>query len=159
MSPATANLCDAYPHDLQIVAPIFSDYGGVRAFSGLISTVKVFEDNVLLRTALEEPGAGRVLVVDGGGSLRCALIGDQIATLAQQNGWQGIIINGAIRDVNALEKIAVGIKALAAYPLKSAKNGWGERDVAVRFAGVIFEPGAWLAGDHDGIVVSATSLD
>ena len=110
MSPATTDLCDAYPNDLQIVAPIFTDYGGGREFSGLITTVKLFEDNVLLRAALEEPAAGRVLVVDGGASLRCALMGDQMAVLAHQNGWKGIIINGAIRDVNALEKIAVGIK-------------------------------------------------
>ena len=159
MSPATTDLCDAHPNDLQIVAPIFTDYGGVQAFSGLITTVKLFEDNVLLRAALEEPAAGRVLVVDGGASLRCALMGDQMAALAQQNGWQGIIINGAIRDVNALKKIAIGIKALAACPLKSAKNGWGERDIAVRFAEVIFEPGAWLAADPDGIVVSTAPLE
>ena len=159
MSPATTDLCDAYPNDLQIVAPIFTDYGGGREFSGLITTVKLFEDNVLLRATLEEPAAGRVLVVDGGASLRCALMGDQMAVLAHQNGWKGIIINGAIRDVNALEKIAVGIKALAACPMKSAKNGCGERDIAVRFAEVIFEPGAWLAADHDGVVVSAAPLE
>ncbi len=156
MSFATTDLCDAHGDSLRVVAPLFRDFGGRRSFAGLITTVKVHEDNVLVRAALGEPGKGRVLVVDGGGSLRVALLGDQIANLARDHGWEGIVIHGAIRDVEALGGVDVGVKALAACPRKSAKNGWGERDVKVTFGGVTFAPGEWLAADADGVVVAAT---
>jgi regulator of ribonuclease activity A len=158
MSPATSDLCDAHGDALQVVAPLFRDFGGRRRFAGPIATVKVREDNVLVRAALEQPGAGRVLVVDGGGSLACALLGDQIAVLAYTNGWAGLVINGAVRDVEAVSAIDIGLKALAACPRKSGKKGAGERDVPVTFAGVTFVPGAWLAADADGIVVAAAPL-
>jgi regulator of ribonuclease activity A len=127
MQAKTTDLCDQYADELQVAAPIFRSYGGKIAFCGPISTVQVHEDNVLVRAALAEPGAGRVLVVDGGGSLRCALVGDQLAALGLGNGWAGVVINGCIRDVAALRELAFGVQALAATPLRSAKHGTGAR--------------------------------
>ena len=155
MPPATADLCDAHGPELQVAEPIFRDFGGTRAFSGAIVTVQVHEDNVLVRHALNHPGEGRVLVVDGGGSLRCALVGDQIAQMAAEHGWSGLVIHGCVRDVARLHRIPVGIKALASCPVRSAKEGKGKHLVSVRFAGVNFEPGAWLCADEDGVVVAA----
>jgi regulator of ribonuclease activity A len=122
MQAKTVDLCDQYSAELHVAAPIFRDYGGKIAFCGPISTVQVFEDNVLVRAALEEPGAGRVLVIDGGGSLRCALLGDQLAALGLGNGWAGVVINGCIRDVATLAGLPFGVKALAATPLRSANT-------------------------------------
>ena len=158
MSLTTTDLCDAHGDAIRVVAPLFRDFGGRRSFAGVIATVNVYEDNVLVRTVLEQAGNGRVLVVDGGGSLRCALMGDQIAALAYANGWAGVVINAAIRDADALAAIDIGVKALATCPRKSAKHGWGERDLPVTFGGVTFSPGEWLAADADGIVVAATPL-
>jgi regulator of ribonuclease activity A len=158
-TPATADLCDAYSEQVQVAAPLFRDYGGTRAFGGPIATVKVHEDNVLVRQALEEPGVGRVLVVDGGGSLRCALVGDNLAALAQRNGWAGIIVYGCIRDARAIGQIALGLKALATHPRKSIKRGAGQRDEAVMFAEVEFAPGHYVYADEDGIIVANQPLD
>ena len=158
MNFATTDLCDAHGDRVRVVAPLLRDFGARRQFAGVIATVQVYEDNVLVRAALAEPGDGRVLVVDGGGSLRCALLGDQIAALALANGWAGVIINGAIRDTDALGAIEIVIKALAPCPRKSAKHGVGERDLPVTFGGVTFAPSEWLAADADGIVVAATPL-
>lgn len=154
---ATADFCDASPEAARVALPLFRDYGGTRAFGGPVATIKCFEDNSLVRAALETPGAGRVLVVDGGGSLRCALLGDMLAALAAQNDWAGVVVNGCVRDAAALAKIAVGVKALATCPLKSVKRGAGMRDVPVRFAGVEFAPGRSLYADEDGIVVAAAA--
>jgi len=159
MTLKTTDLCDEHSDDLRIMAPIFLDYGGVKAFGGLVSTVKVFEDNSLVRAAVEEPGKGRVLVVDGGGSLRCALLGDNLAELGRGNGWSGMVIYGCIRDSAAIAGIAVGVKALNTNPLKSVKKGEGERDVPVTFAGVTVHPGDYLYADQDGIVLSEVALD
>lgn len=158
MSLATTDLCDAHGDAVLVVAPLFRDFGARRNFAGVIATVKVHEDNVLVRAVLEEPGLGRVLVVDGGGSLRCALVGDLLVACAHRSGWAGIVVNGAIRDSEAIATFDVGVKALATCPRKSTKHGWGERDVPVTFGGVTFVPGAWLAADADGIVVAATAL-
>ena len=158
MQAKTVDLCDQYAAELQVAAPIFRDYGGTIAFCGPISTVQVHEDNVLVRAALEEPGQGRVLVVDGGGSLRCALVGDQLAALGIGSGWAGIVINGCIRDIAALAELRIGIKALAANPLRSAKRGAGARDVAVTFAGLTWAPGQYLYADEDGIIVAGHPL-
>jgi regulator of ribonuclease activity A len=152
---ATADLSDAQGDRLQVAAPVFRDYGGRAAFEGLVATVKVFEDNALVRARLGEPGAGRVLVVDGGGSLRCALLGDQLGTLAYTNGWAGLVVFGCVRDVAALAGLQLGVKALGAMPRRSAKLGAGDRDVPVFFAGVEFLPGAYLVADRDGVVVAA----
>lgn len=155
----TTDLCDAHEHEVQVAAPILRDFGGERAFSGPIATVRVYEDNVLVRQALSEPGAGRVLVVDGGGSLHCALVGDLLAELGRGNGWAGIVVNGCVRDSAELAVIALGIKALATCPRRSAKRGIGERDVPLQFAELTFIPGEYLYADADGIVVAKRKLD
>ena len=158
MEIKTADLCDAHAPRLQVAEPIFRDYGGTREFGGLISTVQVFEDNVLVREALEQPGQGRVLVVDGGGSLRCALVGDLLAALGLQNGWAGIVVYGCIRDAATLGRLPIGVKAVASNPLRSAKRGEGARDQPVSFAGVTFTPGHYLYADDDGLIVAERAL-
>jgi len=158
MAFATTDLCDLHGTDVRVVEPLFRDFGGLASFAGPISTVRVLEDNVLVRAALEEPGRGRVLVVDGGASLRTALLGDNLAAIAVQNGWSGIVVNGAVRDARGLRASTVGIRALATCPRKSGKKGEGERDQPVTFGGVTFTPGEHLYADEDGIVVSARAL-
>lgn len=153
----TTDLCDTQA-DLLVAEPLLADFGGAAVFGGRITTLRVFEDNTLVRAALEEPGAGRVLVVDGGGSLRCALVGDLLAALGQCNGWAGVVVNGCVRDTAELREIEFGLRALAACPRRSAKGGAGERDVPVTFAGVTFTPGHYLYADADGIVVSSVAL-
>jgi regulator of ribonuclease activity A len=149
----TADLFDEHGESLASCELQFRQFGAVTAFQGEISTVRCFEDNVLLRQRLSEPAAGRVLVADGGGSLRTALMGDQIVTLACENGWGGVVIWGAVRDVVALRSLELGIKALDSNPRKSAKTGEGALDVPVTFGVVTFRPGAFLVSDDDGIVV------
>lgn len=157
MSVATTDLSDAHP-DVQVAEPIFRDFGGRRAFHGPMTTLKLFEDNALVRTALEGPGNGRVLVIDGGGSMRCALLGDQLAELAVRHEWAGVVVFGCIRDSEAIGRLQLGVKALATHPLKSIKRGEGQRDLPVRFAGVTFRPGAWLYADADGVILSDRAL-
>lgn len=159
MNHPTTDLCDKYAGELQIADPIFADFGGELDCAGPISTVKCFEDNSKVRQALEEPGAGRVLVVDGGGSDRCALLGDNLAQLAIDNGWAGVVVYGCIRDSAEIAGMPVAVKALATHPKKSDKRDAGEREVPVRFAGVNFEPGAWLYADLDGVVVARRALE
>lgn len=158
MAFATTDLCDLHGEEVRVALPLFRDFGGLTSFTGTISTVRVFEDNVLVRAALEEPGKGRVLVVDGGGSLRTALLGDNLAGIAVHNGWAGIVVHGAVRDVRGLRASVLGIRALGACPRKSGKQGQGARDEAVTFAGITFEPGEHLYADEDGLVVSARAL-
>jgi len=146
------------PGAVQIAEPIFRDFGAKLRFSGRAATIKCFENNPLVRAALEEKGEGRVLVVDGGGSKRCALLGDNIAAMGARNGWSGIIINGCVRDTADLATFDLGVKALAAYPLKSSKRDRGQRDVAVSFAGVTVKPGDWVYADGDGVIVSDKEL-
>ena len=155
----TTDLCDEFSERLQVAEPVFGDYGGEIMFAGTITTIKVFEDNSLVRTALEEPGAGRVLVVDGGGSMRCALLGDQLAELAEANDWAGVVVHGCIRDSSPISEIPIGVKALGVHPLKSVKRGVGERDIPVRFAGVTFKPGHYLYADEDGLLVAEQPLE
>lgn len=158
MPKPTTDLCDAHPDDARAVAPIFRDFGGIVAFSGPIATVKAHEDNVLVRQALEEPGNGRVLVIDGGGSLRCALLGSNLAALGVKNGWSGILVHGCVRDSKELRGASIGIKAIATHPVRSAKKGDGSRDVPVTFGGVTFRPGEQIYADEDGVIVSAREL-
>lgn len=158
MSFATADLYDEHEENLQIAMPMFTDYGGKTRFSGPASTVKVFEDNSLVRSALEEPGDGRVLIVDGEASLRCALVGDMLAELGKNNGWEGIIVYGCIRDSAVLANIDIGVKALNTNPRKSVKKGIGERDVVVNFADVTINPGDYIYADEDGFVISKDKL-
>jgi len=167
---ATCDLCDKYcpePIDtivpfsnrvLQVVDPIFRDFGGRIKFHGQIATVQIFESNPAVRATLSEPGNGRVLVVDAGGSLRCGVVGDLIAKLGHDNGWAGVVVYGAVRDTGILKTIQFGVKALAPNPRKSSKRDFGEKQIPVHFAGVQFIPGKWLYADEDGIVVSSKRL-
>jgi regulator of ribonuclease activity A len=152
MTP-TADLWDEHPDDAVTCELQFRRFGGVAAFSGEIATVRSLEDNVLVKQRVSTPGNGRVLVVDGGGSFRCALVGDNVAGLALESGWAGLVINGCVRDVEALGRLAIGISALGSNPRPSGKNGVGEVDVPVTFGGAIFTPGAILYADADGILV------
>jgi len=152
------DLCDEYSAQMQIAAPVFRQFGGQACFSGPILTIACFEDNSLVADRVREPGDGAVLVVDGGGSLRCALVGDNLARLAADNGWAGIVVYGCVRDVDELASMPLGIQALAAHPLRSVKRGHGERDVVVSFAGVRFVPGHFLFADNNGLAVAPVDL-
>jgi regulator of ribonuclease activity A len=149
----TADLVDEIGPDVRSCDLQFTQYGGRSQFAGPITTLRSFEDNALLKSVLSEPGNGGVLVVDGGGSLHSALVGDVIAGLGVDNGWAGLIINGAVRDAATLRTLDIGIKALGTNPRKSTKTGDGQRDVAVDFGGVVFGPGEIAYSDDDGIVV------
>ncbi len=153
----TTDFCDMYA-DIQVAEPLLRHYGGAVRFHGPIATLKVFEDNSLVRSTLEGLGNGRVLVVDGGGSLRSALVGDQLGALAVQNGWAGVVVNGCVRDVAELAELPVGVLALASHPRRSDKRGAGQADLPVRFAGVHFTPGHYLYADADGLVVATAAL-
>jgi len=158
MSFKTADLCDDHSDQLQIAETGFADFGGNRVFSGPVSTVKCFEDNSKVREQLSTPGAGRVLVVDAGGSRRCAMLGDILAQKGVDNGWAGVIMYGLIRDSDDISRMAIGVKALGTCPLKSEKKNIGEVDVPVSFMGITYTPGEYLYADHDGIIDSATAL-
>lgn len=148
--------CDLFDADetLQSVSLQLANLGGRPRFSGPVRTVRCHRDNGLVKSVLNSPGAGAVLVVDGGGSLESALLGDMIAEAAVANGWAGVVVNGAIRDRVAIAALDLGVKALGSNPRKSAKEGTGELDVPVAFGGVIFHPGAMLWSDEDGILVA-----
>jgi len=148
---ATADLLDEHP-EAAVCSLVFRQFGGVASFDGEIATVRCFEDNVLVKQRVAEPGAGRVLVVDGGGSLQVALVGDNVAGLARENGWAGLIVNGCVRDSAALRELPIGIKALGTHPKPSSKSGGGELDAPVTFGGVTFHPGERVASDDDGVV-------
>ncbi|RLK50140.1 regulator of ribonuclease activity A [Alkalispirillum mobile] len=158
MSFQTTDLCDDFADELRVMNPMFRNFGGRVSFHGPVTTVKLFEDNSLVRETLGEPGEGRVLVVDGGGSMRCALLGDNLAAMGEKNGWAGIVVYGCVRDSQELAQINLGVKALNVHPLKSVKKGIGERDVTVTFGGITIQAGDWLYADEDGIVVSRNSL-
>jgi regulator of ribonuclease activity A len=158
---STCDLCDEHKGGLaaqgasaiRVLSPVFRSFGAHERFAGPVSTVKCFEDNTLVKAAVESPGAGRVLVVDGGGSLRRALVGGNLAAAAARNGWAGLVVDGCVRDVAELAQCEVGIRALAALPLPTEKRGEGQRDVAVQVQGVWVQPGDRLYADADGIVV------
>jgi regulator of ribonuclease activity A len=158
MDWCTADLCDNFSDELQIAQPLFQAYGGAPSFHGPAATVKVLEDNSLVREAFESPGLGRVLVVDGAGSLRCALVGDMLAKLAIDNGWAGAIVNAPIRDSKVIGQMPIGFRALGTCPLKSVKLGAGEKELPVKFAGVSIKPGDWVYADEDGIVIASREL-
>ena len=148
----TADLVDIHGETLESCDLQLRSFGLPR-FSGTVTTVRCFQDNVLLRTVLEEPGTGRVLVVDGGGSMHAALVGDIVAGIGVKNGWEGIVIHGCVRDSVALGALPIGIRALGTNPRKSGKTGSGERDVLVTFGAAVFTPGRTLVSDEDGVVV------
>ncbi|WP_431477460.1 ribonuclease E activity regulator RraA [Massilia eburnea] len=163
MNFATTDLCDGNPGmlddgSLQVLPPVFRHFGQRAQFAGPAATLKVHEDNALVRSTLETQGAGRVLVVDGGGSFRRALVGGQLGLLAQNNGWAGVIVDGCVRDSAELAQCDVGIMALATHPQRSARDGVGKRDVNVQIAGVSVRPGDWIYADVDGVLVARQKL-
>ena len=159
---ATCDLCDAHEEDtsgaFRVLPPVFHDFGKAARFAGPVATVRAIEDNSRVREAVNSPGNGRVLVVEGGGSVRRALVGGNLAAAAAKNGWAGILVDGAVRDLAELAAAGIPVKALALVPLRSVKRGEGQSDVPVEIQGVAVRPGDWLYADEDGIVVSATSL-
>ena len=154
----TADLCDDHEGKVSAAQPLFRDYGGKISFYGQISTVKCFEDNSLVRKALKSPGEGKVLVIDGGGSTRRALVGDLLAQAGADNSWAGIVVYGCIRDSGIIATINIGCKAIGTMPMKTDKKGIGEKDLAVHFADIDFIPEHYLYADEDGIIVSPTNL-
>ncbi len=158
MTRSICDLCDDFADLVQVADTSLLDFGGQAAFEGAVVTLRCFEDNALIRTTLEQRSERRVLVVDGGGSLRRALCGDKLATLMVQNGWSGIVINGAVRDVETLRGLPVAIRALGACPMPPQRTGAGERDVAVSFAGVTFAPGSYVYGDENGLICAPHRL-
>jgi len=154
----TCDLCDRHDARVRVLDLPLRDYGGRIAFAGTVSTIKAYEDNSRVREAVAEPGAGRVLVIDGGGSSRRAMLGDQLAALAAANGWAGVVVFGAIRDSAAIGAMALGVKALGTCPRKTEKSGQGQRDVALAFGGVAIRPGDWVCADEDGVVFADEAL-
>lgn len=159
MDIKTTDLCDNNPKAVRVAQPGgFRDFGGRKNFFGKIQTVKCFEDNDFIRKALEQNGEGKVLIVDGGGSLRCALLGDMMGELAVKNKWSGMLVYGCIRDSAAVSQLALGVKALNTNPLKSGKRNEGQENIVVYFAGVDFIPDEFIYCDEDGIIVSKEEL-
>lgn len=159
MDDLLPELCDRYEEEVRILEPMLGNFGGRERFYGQIVTIKAFEDNSLVREQVSLPGEGRVLVVDGGGSMRRAMLGDMLAEKASANGWAGIVIYGCIRDVNAIADLDIGVQALGAHPLKTEKKGLGELNVPVRFGGVDFIPGEYCYADNNGVLVSQKPLE
>lgn len=155
---ATVDLVDAHRDNVRSCPVQFRNFGGRMAFCGPVRTVVCHEDNALIRQVLSEPGDGAVLVIDGGGSVRTALMGDVIAGLGQSNGWAGAIINGAVRDVGALRQMGFGVKALGSNPMVSGKTGAGAADVPVTIGGILIRPGMWAYCDEDGVLLSDNRL-
>jgi len=158
MMKSTPDLCDQYPELIQVVEPMFSNYGGRERFGGEIVTVKCFEDNSVVKQLVATEGQGRVMVVDGGGSMRRACLGDMLAEKASANGWSGLIIYGCIRDVDEIMATDIGVQALGTHPMKTEKKGIGETQIPVTFGGVTFYPGHYIYADNNGIVVASQPL-
>ncbi|GJM09331.1 MAG: putative 4-hydroxy-4-methyl-2-oxoglutarate aldolase [Lysobacteraceae bacterium] len=157
---STPDLCDAHAEHVRVVTGLhWRSYGARKAFGGPVLTIKCFEDNSRLKECVGEPGKGRVLVVDGGGSLRHALIGDLLAAKARDNGWAGVLVYGACRDVEVLADIDVGLFALGSVPIKSVRRGEGQVDLTINFGGVTIQAGDYLYADANGVVVADRSLD
>ena len=163
MTFATTDLCDDHPQLLEngclaVLPPQFHPFGKLARFCGRATTLKVFEDNALVRSTLEAPGNGNVLVIDGGASMRRALVGGQLGVLAQNNGWAGIVVNGCVRDSDELNACEIGVRALGVHPQKSSKKGEGERNVRVVISGVPVSPGDWVYADADGVLIAQQKL-
>ena len=155
---STPDLCDDNPELVRVLEPMLANFGGRESFGGEIVTIKCHEDNSLVKENAGKPGQGKVMVVDGGGSLRRALLGDMIAENAVKNGWEGLIIYGCIRDVDAIGELDLGVQALATIPVKTDKRGIGDLNVPVTFGGVTFNPGEYVYADNNGVIVSASAL-
>ncbi|HCN90415.1 MAG TPA: ribonuclease [Oxalobacteraceae bacterium] len=163
MTFATTDICDAHEDKLgagtlAVLPPVFTSFGKLAHFAGPAHTLKVFEDNVLVRAALETPGNGQVLVIDGGGSLRCALVGGNLAVLAEKNGWAGMLVYGCVRDTEEINACSIGVRALAAHPQRSVRKGVGENNIRVVIAGIAVNPGDWIYADADGVLVAQDKL-
>ena len=158
MDKTTCDLCDEYADLIQVAEPIFRTYGGISHFSGAIATVKCHEDNSRVRELVEQDGRGKVLVIDGGGSVRRALMGDQMAAKALAHGWHGVVIHGAVRDVDVLATLTFGVHAIGVSPVRPANSGAGEAGVTLRFAGITCTPGHYLYADNNGIIVAPRAL-
>ncbi len=158
MKILTPDLCDAYPDQVHVLEPMLFNFGGKESFGGEIVTIKCFEDNSVVKSTAATPGTGKVMVVDGGGSMRKALLGDMIAENAANNGWEGFIIYGCIRDVDIIGSLALGVQALASIPLKTDKRGIGDLNIPVTFGGITFNPGEYVYADNNGVLVSAKAL-
>lgn len=159
MAASVPDICDDHLDRLQVLDPVFRSYGGGARFCGEVVTVRCFEDNSVVKSTLAEKSEGQVLVVDGSGSMRCALLGDLLATMARDNGWSGVVVNGCVRDVEILRTIDLGVLALNRHPARSNKRGDGELNLPVRFHGVSFRPGQFLYADENGVVVANSRLD
>ncbi|MCE1162991.1 MAG: ribonuclease E activity regulator RraA [Thiomonas sp.] len=160
---STCDLCDAHrdalhSNELRVLPPVFRSYGKISRFRGQVATIQCRDDNALLRATLESAGMARVLVVDGAASMKRALLGGNLAALANQNGWAGVVINGCVRDVNEIQQVPVGVLALAAMPAPPDKQGHGMADAVVNIQDVIVRPGEWLYADEDGVIVSREQL-
>ena len=152
------DLCDTHGDRVTVLAPLFRNFGARRAFGGPISTIKCFEDNSLVKSMVDEPGKGKVMVVDAGGSMRRACLGDMLAEKATANGWEGIIMYGCIRDVDEIAALDLGVQALGAHPMKTEKRGIGDAHITIRFGGIDFIPGQYVYADNNGVIVSAEAL-
>ena len=155
---STPDLCDAHEDSVRVLEPMLGNFGGLTSFHGEVVTIKCFEDNSLVKEQAATPGKGKIMVVDGGGSKRRALLGDMIAARAQENGWAGFVIYGSIRDVDIIAELKLGVKALGAIPVRTEKRGIGELNIPVTFGGVTFRPGDWIYADNNGVIVSDTAL-
>lgn len=158
MDIITPDLCDEFPEVIQVVTPMFNNYGARKAFGGEIVTVKCFEDNSVVKEQVANNGKGKVMVVDGGGSMRAALLGDMLAEKAAENGWEGIVIYGCIRDVDVIGKTDLGVQAVRTHPMKTDKRGLGDLNVPVTFGGVTFKPGDYIYADNNGVIISTKNL-
>lgn len=154
----TPDLCDEYPDLVQVLSPMLQNFGGVDSFGGEIVTVKCFEDNSIVKEQVGLPGKGKVMVVDGGGSMRNALLGDMLAEKAAENGWEGIIIYGCIRDVDVIRQTKLGVQAISTHPRKTEKRGIGDLNVPVTFGGITFVPGQYVYADNNGVIIAPTKL-
>ena len=153
------DLCDQFPEEIAVFEAQFNHYGQHQVFFGQAVTVKCFEDNSVVKQLVNTPGNGQVIVVDGGGSMRRALLGDMLAEAAVDNGWAGLVINGCIRDVTTINTLTIGVKALGTTPIKTDKRNIGDQDIKIRFAGVDVNSGDWIYADQNGVLVSKTKLE
>ena len=159
MALSVPDICDDHIEQLQVLDPVFQSYGGLEKFCGKVVTVRCFEDNSVVKSTLAGPGNGQVLVVDGSGSMRCALLGDLLGAMARDNGWRGVLVNGCVRDVEILKTIDIGVLALNRHPVRSNKRGEGDLNIPVRFNGVNFRTGQFLYADENGVVVAEQDLE
>lgn len=159
MPRSICDLADDHGSNIRVIPPLLRDFGGLKQFHGQVRTIRCLEDNALLKMTLGTPGDGKVMIVDGGGSLERALFGDNLGSILLKNGWAGILINGAVRDVEHLKNMPIAVRAVAVCPMPPRKEGTGELDVVVTIAGVPISPGDWLYADENGAIVSARPLD